>query len=104
MKHQYYEKLKTFLQKEITESASKHKFTNEQASETLRVSSRNYSNIKAGKSSCSTETLCVFIVKMCVDRNAFIERLIAIIEEAENELWLNSYKEKVLSLMFVIDN
>ncbi len=86
MKHQYYEKIKMFLQEEITKSVTEHKFTNEKASEKLRISTRNYSNIKSGKYSCSTETLCMFIVKMCVDRNAFIERLIAIIEEAENEL------------------
>ena len=86
MKHQYYEKLKTFLQKEITTSAVEHQYTNEKASEELKISTRNYSNIKSGKYSCSTETLCMFIVKMCVNRNAFIERLIAIIEEAENEL------------------
>lgn len=86
MKHQYHDKLKVFIRKEILRSVSELNLTNEKASEALCVTSRNFSNIKSGKYSCSAETLCVYIVKMCNDRNSFIERLAEIIEEAENEL------------------
>ena len=86
MKHQYHERLKTFIQKEITETATELALTNEEVSVLLGVSSRNYSNIKSGKYSCSAETLSSFIVNMCTDKNKFLERLTEAVKEAENDL------------------
>ena len=86
MKHLYYETISKFIRKEITGTASKEKLTNEQAADFLRISSRNYSNIKSGKNSCSLETFIAYIVNMCNDPISLLDRLSEVVKEAEEKL------------------
>ena len=52
----------------------------------LRISSRIYSNIKSGKNSCSLETFIAYIVNMCNDPIALLDRLSEVVKEAEEKL------------------
>ena len=75
MKHQNHEVMHQFIRKEILDTASQLNLTNEEVSERLGITSRNYSNIKAGKYSCSMETMSSYIVNLCTDKTGFLERL-----------------------------
>ena len=86
MTHRYHEKLKAFIRKELTRSAAELDLTNEEVSVKLGITSRNYSNIKSGKYSCSAETLSSYLVNMCTDKDRFMERLIVAVRSAEDEL------------------
>lgn len=86
MKHQNHEVMSEFIRKEILETVSHLKMTNEEASEKLGITSRNYSYFKSGKYGCSMETMSAFIVNICPDRDAFLDRLEKAVKEAESKL------------------
>ena len=86
MKPLYYETISKFVREEIIGTASKGKLTNEQAADYLRISSRNYYKIKSGQNSCSLETFIAYIVNMCNDPIALLDRLSEVVKEAEEKL------------------
>jgi len=86
MKHLYYKVIKEFSRKEITKTALMLKLTNEQTAELLKISSRNYSNIKSGKNGCSLETFIAYIVNLCNDPIDLLDRLSEVVKEAEEKL------------------
>ena len=86
MKHQNHYTMSEFIRKEILESVSNLKLTNEEASEKLGITSRNYSYFKAGKYGCSMETMSSYIVNICPDKHEFLNRLEIAVKEAESKL------------------
>ena len=86
MKHQYHETIKNFVREEIITAVAKQKLTNEQAADKLGLSSRNYSRIKAGQNSCSTETFIAYTVNICDDQISLLQRMSDIVRQAESTL------------------
>lgn len=86
MKHQNHEIMSEFIRKEILDSASRLNLTNEEISEKLGISTRNYSYFKSGKYGCSMETMSSYIVNICTDKIEFLNRLEQAVKDAESKL------------------
>lgn len=80
MRKKYQQILKKFFRSKLLLKRGELNLTQEQISEKLQISLRNYSNLESGKSSCSTLTLILFLIFYCPDVNGFISELKSIFE------------------------
>ena len=86
MTHQYHGVVCDFIRKEVLETVEILNLTNEEVSEKLGISCRNYSYFKSGKYGFSAETLSAYIVNLCIDKTGFLNRLEDVIRQAETML------------------
>ena len=75
MREEYYDKLKRFFRIKLLLRREELNLTQEQMSENLNISLRNYANLESGKYLCGTLTLVLFLIYHCPDANKFLEEI-----------------------------
>lgn len=90
MREEYHNKLKKFFRNKLLLTRSNLNLTQEQISEKLQISVRNYANLENGKSICGTLTLVLFLIHYCPNPNEFLNELKALYESGNNELDANN--------------
>lgn len=85
MRNCIYSEFKNYFRSVLLETRATLGITQEQMAARLLMSPRNYAGLESGKSCCGTVTFLLFLFRCCPDRNAFLSRLSALLEQIEDE-------------------
>ncbi len=83
MREEYHNKLKIFFRNKLLLTRGFLNLTQEQMSERLEISLRNYSELERGKNSCNALTLVLFLIYCCPDVKQFLNELKELYESDE---------------------
>ena len=84
MREEYHNKLKIYFRNKLLLARGKLNLTQEQMSERLEISLRNYSELERGKNSCNALTLALFLIYCCPDVKQFLNELKELYEADES--------------------
>ena len=80
-----YSEFRNYFRSVLLETRATLGITQEQMAARLLMSPRNYAVLESGKSGCGTVYFMLFQIRCCPERNAFLSRLSALLEQIENE-------------------
>ena len=80
IKKQLKRKLKDYLRIALLQERDILSISQEEMATRLLMSPRAYANLESGRSCCSFITMLLFLTRCCVDRIAFIDGLMRILE------------------------
>ncbi|MCC8356512.1 MAG: hypothetical protein LJU34_01445 [Oscillospiraceae bacterium] len=86
MKIQIHEAVKDYIRGELLITRSLLNICQEEMAHRLLMSTRAYVSLEGGKSCCSLITMLLFLSRCCVDQQAFLEGLLAIMDSAESNI------------------
>lgn len=75
MRKTYYKILRSCFRTSLLRTKEALGFTQAQMAEQLSMDERSYSDLDRGKSCCSATTLCLYLIYLCQDTQAFLEEL-----------------------------
>lgn len=75
MRKHYTKALKTIFHEELFQSRVNLEITQEEMAHRLAMASRTYVDLDHGKTGCSAVTLALFLIYICSDPLAFLEKL-----------------------------
>ena len=85
MRKTYHDILKSHFRADLLRTRDALGFTQAQMAEKLAIDERSYSDLDRGKSCCSAVTLCLYLLFLCRDTQAFLEELRHAIENSKNQ-------------------
>lgn len=86
MRKTYHMILKSCFRADLLRTRNALGFTQAQMAEKLAIDERSYSDLDRGKSCCSAITLCLYLIYLCQDTQAFLEELRYAIECGKNQV------------------
>ena len=75
MREEYHNKLKRFFRNKLLLRRGELNLTQEQMSEKLQISLRNYVNLEGGKNTANSLTLVLYLIYCCPDAKQFLNEL-----------------------------
>lgn len=84
MKSQIHAAVKDYIRGELLTTRSFLNICQEEMAHRLLMSTRAYVSLEGGKSCCSLITMLLFLSRCCIDQQAFLDGLFAILDSVES--------------------